>query len=245
MPAIGGRRWLWPALTHPARPTPWLPHPTLSNAEEGLRLARAAYKEHPGFIPAAMTYARRLRAAGRESKAMDVLRDAWTRGPVPDVARLALEPETDPQGRLNRATRLITGAIDHVETHLLLARLSLDADQLTAARKQLDLVRDRAGNQRRYWLLLAELEASERGETEIGRLAQRDALRKAADSGADPTWHCEQCGTTLPAWRATCPNCATTGRVRWSADQATSGPRQMVVASPGLVGTGLVETGTA
>ncbi len=208
-----------------------------TDPDEGMRYAKAAYKDHPDFAPAAMEYARRLRASGRDPRAQDVLRDAWGRTPMPDIAALALEPDTDPQSRLRRAARLVTGAVDHVETHLLLARLSLDADQLAAARKQLDLVRDRAGDQRRYWLLLAELEASERGDTEIGRLAQRDALRRAAESGADPDWHCEQCGTILPAWRATCPHCATTGRVRWGADRALGRPMTLL-SSSGLVGTG-------
>ena len=218
---------------------------TATDPEDGLRYAKAAYKDHADFVPAAMEYARRLRMAGRDSKAMDVLRDAWARTPVPDIAVLALEPDTDPQARLRRAARLVTTAVDHVETHLLLARLSLDADQLAAARRQLGLIRDRAADQRRYWLLLAELEASERGDTEIGRLAQRDALRRAAESGADPAWHCEQCGTTLPAWRPTCPHCATTGRVGWGSDRAVGqsvdrlgGQPPAQLSSSGLMGTG-------
>ena len=192
-----------------------------SDPDDGVRLARAAYKANPDFAPAALAYARRLRAAGRDVKAMDVLREAWARSPTPDLATLALEPEADPQARLRRASRLVAGNPDHVETHLLMARLMLDAEQPADARRRLEAAREAAHGQRRYWRLLADLEGIERGDTEIGRLAQRDALRHAADATADPAWHCEQCGTALDGWRPTCPACGTTGRVRWGSGRDT------------------------
>ncbi len=207
-----------------------------SDLDDGLRLARAAYKAHPDFSPAALAYARRLRAAGRDVKAMDVLREVWARAPTADVAAYALEPETDPQARLRRGNRLAAGNSDHLETHLLLARLLLDADLPAEARRHLEVARERGEQQRRYWLLLADLEGIERGDTEIGRLAQRDALRHAADAQGDAAWHCEQCGTALDGWRATCPHCGITGRVQWGSGRETSLlPMELTPAATGLL----------
>ena len=65
------------------------------------------------------------------------------------------------------------------------------------------------------WLLLADLEAAEGGETEAGRAAQREALRHAAAADADPAWRCDACGAEHGGWLAVCPVCHTAGRVRW------------------------------
>src|ERR1019366_6273786 len=81
--------------------------------------------------------------------------------------------------------------------------------------RHLEAVKNSGLNQRRAWLLHAELEEEERGDTEAGRLAQRDALRKAAAADPDPEWRCSVCHTPQAAWRAACPVCLTRGGLVW------------------------------
>jgi HemY protein len=186
-----------------------------TDADEGTRLARQAYKEHPGFVPAALAYARRLRAAGREAKALDVIRSAWAAAPHPDLAAFVLAPITDKLARVKEAGRLVQANPQHAESRLLLARLSLEAGLTGEARRLLDLARAAGLRQKRLWILLADLEAEERGDTEAGRLAQRDALRQAATAEADPAWRCATCGSEHAAWLPVCPACHTPGRIGW------------------------------
>ncbi len=186
------------------------------DADQAMKLARQAFRDHPAFTPAALAYARRLRAAGREDRAFDVLTRAWTAAPQPELAALALAPPGDPTQRVRMANRLVSGRAGDPESHLVLARVYLEARDTVEARRHLDAVRDRL-DERRVWVLLADLEAAERGDTEAGRLAQRDALRRAATAPADPAWRCESCGAVLPAWQPACPACHTAGRVRWGA----------------------------
>ncbi|HEY6430873.1 MAG TPA: heme biosynthesis HemY N-terminal domain-containing protein [Acetobacteraceae bacterium] len=181
----------------------------------GLRLARQAWKEDPALAPAALAYARRLREAGREGRAQGVIRQSWAVAPHPDLAAFALAPVQDKLARVQAAQRLTKSNPDHPESRLLLAATALDAGLLGEARRHLDTARESGVNQRRLWMLLARVEEEEHGDTEAGRLAQRDALRRAASAGPDPGWYCGACHTPQQEWAASCPNCGATASLRW------------------------------
>jgi HemY protein len=185
------------------------------DASTALKLARQAWKQSPGFAPAALAYAQRLRAAGRQGKAFAVIREAWRANPQPELAEFWLGSIADPLVRVREAGRIAATNPSHAETHLMLARVHLHAGLTGEARHHLDAARHSGMNQRRLWVLLADLEAAERGETEAGRLAQRDALRHAANAEPDPGWHCESCGTEQAAWLPACPVCHAAGRISW------------------------------
>ncbi len=186
--------------------------------DQAERLTRQALKSDPGFVPAVLAHAAQLRARGREKKAQAILADGWKRSPHPDISALALAPSPDKTERVLVAKRLAAGAPDHPESQMLLAQVSLDAGLMAEARRHLDAAQAGGLDQRRVWLLRAELEEEEHGDTEAGRLAQRDALRRAANADPDPEWRCESCHTALPAWRPACPACLTPGAVVWRAD---------------------------
>ncbi len=180
-----------------------------------LRLAKRAWQDNPGFAPAALAYAKRLRAAGREGRAAQVIREAWREGPQPDLAAFVLDPIEDPMARMREASRIAATLPAHPESHLLLARAALEAGLTGEARRHLEAAKTAGLNQRRVWLLLADLEAAEGGETEAGRTAQREALRHAAAADPDPAWRCDGCGAEHGGWLAVCPVCHTAGKVRW------------------------------
>ena len=79
--------------------------------------------------------------------------------------------------------------------------------------------------------LRAELEEEDRGDTEAGRLAQRDALRRAAGAGPDPGWRCSACHTSQAEWRAACPVCLTPGSVTWESGAASAGTQVITRAA--------------
>lgn len=181
-----------------------------ADPDEAIRLARQAWKDDPTLTPAALVYAERLRASGREARAQSVLRDAWEAAPHPDLATAASSGIDDPMLRLKAAEKLVAGNPNHPESHLLLARCALAAGLPGEARRHADTARERL-NERRLWMLLADIEEVEHGPTE----AMRDALRRAAMADPDPTWRCAACGTNFPAWHAACPNCGVPGRISW------------------------------
>ena len=174
------------------------------------KLAKAAWKRDPALAPAAIAYARRLREGGREKAALDVLRQNWTANPNPGVADFALAPAADRMAALKIGKDLTRNAPEHAETHLLLARLHLAAGLLGEATHHVDAAHAAGLDQKRLYLLRADI-----AEAEGNEAAQRDALRQAAMAPPDPAWRCENCGTTLGAWHPACTVCHTPGRVRW------------------------------
>ncbi len=196
-----------------------------TDAARAMRMARRAWKDNPDFSPAAVAYARRLQAAGREAKALDVLRTTWKTAPHPDLATQALAPVTNPELRLKEGMRLVQSNPTHPESHFLLARLAMDAGLPEEARAHAARAQAAGMNQQRLWVLLADLEAGQHGDTEASRIAQSDALRRATLADADPGWRCEACGTPHPAWLPACPVCHAAGRITWGV-----APRPRVIA---------------
>jgi HemY protein len=201
-----------------------------TDAAHGMRLARQAWNEEPGLTPAALAYARRLREAGRESRAQDAIRRTWAVNPHPALAEFALEPTTDPLARAQAAKRIAQENPDHAESHLLLAQTSLAAGLNGEARYQAEAARAAGLEDRRLWMLLADVEEAERGDTDEGRAAQRDALRHAATAPPEPGWRCTTCGTPQPEWKAACPVCGTVGAIRWGSEGRREGA---LVPKPG------------
>ena len=199
------------------------------DAVAAIRLARRAWKADPGLTPAALTYAGQLRRAGREARALDVVLRAWAIAPQPELAAFALAPVAAGTDRVKAAERLAARNPNHGESHFLLAREALAAGLTGAARRHAEAARQAGVTQRRFWLLLADLEAADRGTSEAGRLAQRDALRQAASADPDPAWHCRHCGSVQPGWQAACPSCHTAGQIRWGAGT----PPRLALPGPG------------
>lgn len=191
-----------------------------ANAEpdpaEARRLAKQAFAGDPALPVAALAYARRLREAGRDKRARAVLRQAWEAQPHPDLATAYLEAVTDDLQRLRDAGTLIRGNPDHPESRLLQARLALAAGLPGEANRHIAAVRAEGLDQRRLWLLIADIAAAS-GSTEAAKQAQHDALRRAATAEPDPTWRCTSCGTAQPHWAPVCPVCQSAGRIAWAA----------------------------
>jgi HemY protein len=196
-----------------------------SDPKRALKFSKQAWKQDPAFAPAAIAYAGRLRSAGYEKRAQAIIVGAWKRAPQPELASFALAVASDPLARVQAAKRLVAGNPSHPESRLLLARVELDAGLTDDARQQVEIVQNEGVHQRRVYLLLAEIEEQDRGDTEAGRLAQRDALRRAATAEPDPHWECTNCHASHAVWHAKCPTCASLGTIQWlQAERVSSLP---------------------
>ncbi len=175
-----------------------------------LRYAKQAWTANPSLAPAAIAYASRLRAAGKDSKANDVLRRSWAAQPHPDVAAEYMADLPDKQARLKAASGLAQQNASHPESHLLQAQAALDAGMTKDALRHIQAARNAGLNQRRVWVLLADI-ADQEGH---GSEAQ-DALRHVATADPDPFWRCAACGTTHARWQPVCDACNTPGEISW------------------------------
>jgi len=188
-----------------------------------LGFAKQAWKQDPAFVPAVLAYATRLRATGSEKRAQACVLEAWKRAPHPDLAIFALATQTDSLARAQAAKRLTAANPTHAESRILLARTALDAGLTGEARHQVETAQAEGVHQRRLSLILAEIEEHERGDTEAGRLAQREALRQASTADADPHWQCTNCHADQTAWHPKCTTCGKVGTIQWQTGQRPSG----------------------
>ena len=95
---------------------------------------------------------------------------------------------------------------------LLLAEYAFKAQLWGEARRHLSsILQDRPTTS--SYLLLANIEEGENGNTE----AADTWRRSAATAAADKTWICEGCGSHADQWATTCENCGAFGDLRWKA----------------------------
>ena len=196
-----------------------------TDSARGEKLARKVFNDNPGFAPAALAYARRLRANGQESRAIDAVRSAWKRAPQPDLAAFALASISNPLSKMKVAEAFARTAPDHPESSFLLARVALEAGLTGEARKHAAKAKQAGMRDRRIYTLLGEIEAAEHGDSEAGRTAQRELLREAVTAEPDPVWRCDACGTAHAEWAPVCPNCHVAGRFHWG------GPARLALAA--------------
>lgn len=180
------------------------------NVEAGLRLAKQAYQADPTLAPAVIAYASRLREMGKSSKADDVMSRAWGAQPHPALAAEYLRHHPSPRDRVQAAARLANANPAHPESRLMQAQAALDAGLTADARRHIEAARAGGFNQRRLWLLAADV-----ADHENDPAAGQDALRHAAMAAPDPVWRCGACGTVHPDWRPVCEACGTPGKVAW------------------------------
>jgi HemY protein len=172
------------------------------------RIIKQAFRADPAFTPAALAFARSLRAAGKERAAQGVLRQSWAQNPHPQLGALSLDTGGF-MSRESRAAWLTESNPDHPESLLLKARAALDEGHLDVARTLAEKARDAGFEERRLWLLLADIAHGE-GDEE----ATSEALRRAA-SAQDSTWRCEACGAPQEEWHARCGQCGEVGKISW------------------------------
>ncbi len=192
-----------------------------SDSSRALGYAKQAWKADPKFTPAVLAYARRLRAAGNEKRARTYVTDAWALSPHPELAEFLLALEPDASSRLKAAKQLVQRNATNPESRFLVARASLDAGLTAEARTAAEAALADGINQRRLSLLIAEIEEIERGDTEAGRLAQRNALRQAASADPDPHWQCSNCRAEHVTWQPKCSSCGSVATLQWVTEAGT------------------------
>ena len=183
-----------------------------------LAYAKQAWRIDPAFAPAVLTYARMLRAGGKERRALGAVAEAWKKAPHPTLADFFLATMSTPAERLQAAKRLVAHNPTHIESRLLLAKTALEAGDTAEARQEIEAAKADGVNQRRLWLLAAEL-AEASGDTEEGRAAQRDAFRHAGIAEGDPVWRCSNCRAEATTWSPRCVSCGSVGTLTWQASQ--------------------------
>ncbi|MDI1285266.1 MAG: heme biosynthesis HemY N-terminal domain-containing protein [Reyranella sp.] len=180
--------------------------------------AQALAREAVGLAPERIVATARLAElqikAGDAKRAMKTVERGWAAAPHPDLLDLYLRAsgESDPLKRIGIVRRLAACNPDDIESHLALAKASLDAGLWGEARRQLET----AGGTSpavRVCRLMAEVE--ERANTDQAKV--HEWLARAAVAPADRSWFCTACSAQHETWRSVCENCSAFGTLQWRA----------------------------
>ena len=201
------------------------------DASASLRLAKQAFEADPSLGPAAIAYATRLRIAGKERSALDVLRRCWSLLPQPVVADAYMAGISDPIARHSAAGGLVASNPGHPDSALLLAKTAMEAGLTAEARRHLETARNAGLSDRRLYLMQADL-----SELDGDANASQEALRRIPAATPGPAWRCLHCGTIHQEWHAVCEACGVPGQIKWTAADAITAPAQRLPAPQAIEG---------
>lgn len=181
------------------------------DGETAARHARDALDMASDLVPAAVLLAKTLTAAGKGRKAAAAIERTWREAPHPALldAYLAATAPDDALERVRAAQRLTKNNLKHVESHIALAGVALDARLWGEARRSLGAVGD--DPPARVCRAMAALEELEHGNVQLAR----EWLVRATLADPDPAWVCDTCGNTVKDWRPACGKCDTFDGYRW------------------------------
>ncbi|MEO3389399.1 heme biosynthesis HemY N-terminal domain-containing protein [Mesorhizobium sp. CAU 1741] len=151
--------------------------------------ARAAALEAnrvaPDLVPAATVAAKALLRIGDTRKAAKILEAMWKKQPHPEVADVYIHarPGDSTHDRLERAKKLQSLKLNHVESAMAVARAAFEANELAIARREAESA-IRLEPREGAYLLLADIEEAETGDQ--GKI--RQYLGKAVRAPRDPAW---------------------------------------------------------
>ena len=194
---------------------------------EAQEKAIGANRLSPDLVPAAAMAARSYVAKGKPRNATRILRKAWEAQPHPDLAAAfaAIEPNETPAERVKRFQALTKIHPDHPETRLLLAELSIVAEDFPEARRALgELAQSDAADARALTLMAA----IERGEGASDNVV-KGWLARALNAPRGPQWVCENCHQIHAEWQPVCENCEGFDTLSW-----TTPPRAEIASATGV-----------
>ncbi len=198
---------------------------------EALAEAEHAWKADPDHAAVAPWLAARYLADGKARAALRIVEQAWARAPHGDLVEsyLRARDAREPLARVKTVERLAALAPRHVESHLALARETLDAKLWGEARRHLRQAIETAGGPTRMTArLMARLEQEEKGDDG----AARDWLARAAEAPRDPGWICGACGSVHAQWQAVCGHCGAFDTIAWSEPTRVAGPVAALPVAP-------------
>jgi HemY protein len=164
---------------------------------EATTLAERALRAVPGFAPAAVAYAKALRARNKARAAASALLASWKVAPHPLIAAAYLETYPTPIARAQAAGDLAAAAPQNPESSLILAETALAATLPAEARRHAN----------------AAIAAGLTDSRPLAVLAVLDSI--SPPPGPVPAWACTNCATKVLEWSPTCPHCKKLGRLTW------------------------------
>ena len=180
---------------------------------EAQEAAIEANRLSPDLIPAAAMAARSYLSKSKIKNALRVIKKAWEVRPHPDLANVFLEvtESYEDKDRMKSFKTLARTQMNHKETKMFLAELSISSNDFSAAKSFLDSMEIDSGLSSRYLTNKAAIAKGEGAEDQVIRGLLNDALK--APRG--PQWVCDNCSQVHSNWMPVCKNCSSLDSLSW------------------------------
>ena len=167
--------------------------------------------------------------AGDKKAAASIIRKSWSIQPHPDLAAAfaAIEPDETPAERKSRFERMIGKNSAHPEARMLMAELSIAAEDFPEARREIARLPEDQPTVRS----LAIMAAIERGEGADDAVV-RGWLAKAVSASRGPQWVCGNCNRAHSEWIPVCSGCEGFDTLEWAEPPETT---ELAPAPAGLL----------
>lgn len=192
--------------------------------QEAKLAALEAHKLAPELIPAAVVAGRVLSRLGELRRAVKTLETTWKLNPHPDLAEAYahVRPGDSPRDRVKRIKTLTRLSPEHMESGIALAKVSIEAQDWSAAREA--LLPHLSVPTQRACLLMADIEEGEHGDK--GRV--REWLAKAVHAAADPVWIAE--GVVSDHWAPMSPVSGKLDTYEWAVPRPSLGKPTVTIS---------------
>jgi HemY protein len=173
-------------------------------------LLKAALDASASFAPA-YDYISQLYHARNDRAAWKALCQTWKAAPHAALTDILMHSASqEPEKLLKRAQLLLNYHPEHIESHILIARAAMVAQQWGIARNHLKaaLEIDRQG---RILRLFAALEREELQDNDKANLW----LEQLRNATPDPAWHCTLCAHSTKEWSVNCTSCHGFDSLEW------------------------------
>lgn len=178
--------------------------------------ASSALTLAPDLVPAALLAAKAHFQLGQLRRGARLLEKIWRNNPHPQVgdAYVAARVGDGAADRLKRAKKLESLKLNHVESHVIVAKMALDARDYKLARKKIEAAA-RLEPRESIYLLLADIEEADTGDEARVRYWLAHALRATRD----PQWTAD--GYISEKWAPFSPVTGQLDAFEWKVPLAT------------------------
>lgn len=160
--------------------------------ELALTYAKQAIKADSNQPVALATLAQALRQAGKNRTARKTVLKGWKQAPTPQLAQAWFSADASALERAQEAAKLAAANPGHMESELLLAQTSLEADLKGEARRHAEAAKAAGNQDGRADAILAKLNNQPAPEMNTG-------------------WQCTSCQSRQAHWAPICPACGRVG----------------------------------
>lgn len=180
--------------------------------KNALKLAQKSNQLLPNFAPITEHLALLYIEQNETKKALKLIEQQWKTSPHPRLASIYIKTFSNEKNekRVARIEKLCNLNPEHIESHILMARIDIETHQYGKARNHLKKALSENENST-ICSLMAEIERNDKSDPDTVMKWEK----RVTTAPPPPRWTCNICGYTAIFWSPNCPGCQSFDSLKW------------------------------